>query len=141
MKERIAAIVIGLLMVGSILGFAIMSVRQPVKENVNINIFDRQLSAQEKVAILRTGKVLIEYGWPYNCSQCSQREQLFVNFVHKWPDYVVLSAFNSNQSIEHIIGGNGQIVELENVTTEDGLFAIFCQLAYIQPKECLLLKI
>ncbi len=140
-KERIAAIVIGLLMIGSILGFALMSARQPVEEQKIGNIINRQLTAQEKIAILQSGKVLIEFGWPEDCQTCQQKQSLYLSFVQAWPAFVVLSDFSSDQTIDHMIGRDGQIVDLTNISTQEDLFGLFCQQAILQPKECLLAQI
>ena len=133
-RERWAALVLGLLMIGSILGFASMSVRFSPKKTETGPVIDRMLSPEEKAAILRTGKVLIEYGY----QQKGTKAGLYLSFVQKYPQFAVLEIFPSNQTIDQLIGNQGRIIDLHNVTQESELFRIFCDNAVLKPKECLL---
>lgn len=132
-RERLAAVVLGLLMVGSILGFASMRINTERKLEIG-PIIDRALSPEEKAAILKTGRVLIEYGYQENNSKAG----LYLAFVQKYGKYAVLEIFPSNNTIDQMVGNQGRIIELHNVSTEDELFMIFCDNAFLKPKECLL---
>ena len=61
-QQRFMAIFIGVIMVASVAGFALIS--QPPsgpKEVVVPDVIEHELTPDERVSILRTGKTLIEY--------------------------------------------------------------------------------
>ncbi|MEM5797784.1 MAG: hypothetical protein QXP39_00880 [Candidatus Aenigmatarchaeota archaeon] len=141
-RERIAAIVIGLLMIGSIVGFAVMSAR-PITRGQSISpVIERLLTPQEKIQVLRTGRVLIEYIYPSDCNDCEKKAGMYYGFVQRYANFTVLEIVQTNATTtDQLIGIGGQIRELKNITTEDELFAVFCESAIIKPRECLFLTL
>jgi len=143
LSQRLFAIVVGVLMLGSVAGFALMNVYQAPPQNEIPSIIDKPLSPQDRVYILRTGKVLIEYLYPEGCIDCSEKTALYQSFVNNFKNYAVLELVEvpSNETADRIIGNYGDTIELGNVTTGEGLMTTFCSIAIIQPKECLIMEI
>jgi len=138
-KERAMAIVIGLIMISSLLGYALNSSvinQEPPKMNIP-TIVDRELSPQEVVYILRTGRVIIENFYPENCSDCLNRNTMLENFAERYSDYVVLVEVPGNLTRFQIIGSGGKITKLNETIDQKELMKIFCQVAIGLPKECL----
>jgi len=152
MKERAMAIFIGLIMVLSTVGFAvnrssIFSAEQnqenPLSKTYVIN---RSLASDEKIYVLRTGRVIIENFYTENCSVCEKNKEVMESFAEKFKDYVLLENVLNNETISiKMIGRGGEIEKFENASalnlTEDMLMEKFCDIALLQPRECLLREI
>jgi len=139
-KERAAAIFIGLIMVMSLAGFAAMNVVIPAGDGGQTmpSVVDRELSPEEKIFVLRTGRVLLENYYAENCTGCVEFNVMAEVFVSRFPDYMIFEKVKGNETKLQMIGQGGEIRELEHPVTEDELFGVFCELAILQPKECLL---
>jgi len=143
-KERLFAIVIGILMIGSAAGYAFMSALPKNSESVASipTIVKRPLSIEEQVFILRSGRVLIENFYQENCSSCLERNSLLESFAKRLEGYVVLESVVANETKLDMIGVNGRIVNIDkNNLTEDYLLDVFCDIAGKIPKSCLLREI
>jgi len=145
LSQRLFAIVVGILMLTSVASFALSSLyRMPSKEEVKIPaIIEKPLAPEERVQILQSGKVLIEYLYPEGCDDCSAKKDTYAKFMDKFKDYAVLEIAEvpENQTLDRIIGAYGDTEELKDIVTEDRLLEVFCKLAIVQPKECLLMEI
>ncbi|MEM5812658.1 MAG: hypothetical protein QW286_02985 [Candidatus Aenigmatarchaeota archaeon] len=141
-RERIAAIVIGIIMVMSAAGFAINSaLYQNRQENIfNIpTIVTRQLTVEESVYILRTGRVIIEFFYDENCSDCQERIGVIEGFAQKMSGFAVLQEIKGNETSVKMIGSEGRIVDIMNESlSETDIMRVFCEIAITQPPECLI---
>jgi len=143
LSQRLFAIVVGILMLTSVAGFALMNVYTGPQEVEIPSVIEQPLSPQDRVQILRTGKVLIEYLYPEDCSGCNEKIALYQSFVNNFKNYAVLELVEvpANQTTDRIIGNYGDTIELGNVTSSNELMWIFCSVAIVQPKECLMMEI
>ena len=147
MKERLMALFVGLVMIGSIAGFAaVQFIPEQQAGGVEIpTVVDKFLTSEEIVYILRTGRVLIQNHYPSNCTECMVNNALLETFAHRMEGFVVLEEVKvneTNQTKLQIIGPDGRIKDLESANmTDEGLIDIFCDISYVQPKECLLKEI
>ena len=143
MSERLFAIVVGFLMLSSLAGFAMTNIYQePPKVEIPA-VIEKVMDPQERVQVLQTGKVLIEYLYPENCVDCTEKKALYQSFVNQFSNYAVLEIVEvpANQTMDHIIGMNGDTIELGSVSDASTLMNIFCSVAILQPKECLMMEI
>jgi len=141
MKERFAAIFIGSVMVLSVAGWALMQIApQDTGPEFSVpTIVTRELSSDEIVYVLQTGRVLIENFYTTNCTQCLEDMGVLESFAGQYDGFVVLEEVEANYTKLEMIGMGGQIVELEHGNiTFNGLLDIFCKIAIAQPPECLL---
>jgi len=151
--ERVAAIIIGLIFVTSIAGYALMGVRTPQNNDPGIqipNIIYRELQPEEKIYVLQTGRVLIEDFYSSMCMECIDDRMILESFAQQFPDHTVLEvvSLNSTETNEtgyvklQMIGSGGSIIKInESGISENNLMVSFCEIAIIQPRECLLLEI
>jgi len=142
-KERIMAIFIGLVMVLSAAGFALNSaINQQGQPAPGFNIptiVTRQLTTDETVYVLQNGRVLIEFLYADNCSECPGKISSLEGFAQKMSDFVVLEEVPANETSIHIIGSGGKIEDIGNLTlSEQNLMSTFCGIAIAQPPECLI---
>lgn len=143
--ERAMAIFIGFIMISSIAGFAMLSSRPIATKPVKTisHIVKGPLESSEIVFIIRTGRVLIRDWYRENCTDCELVLQNLESFAENFKDYVVLEKVeipsNETEKLE-IIGRGGEIRQLENITQEN-LMDVFCEIALLQPKECLLREV
>jgi hypothetical protein len=142
-KQTIFTMVIGVMMVTWIVGIALGSNLQTTQQSVRIeSVYERLLTPQEKIAILRTGRVLIEY-LHTGGFEAVEKRAVYENFVGRFKDFVVLEIVEigqANETLEQMVTPTGDILELGNVSA-DGLVDFFCDNSYVQPKECLLMGI
>ena len=141
--ERFMAIFIGLIMIGSVAGFAMISSTPPGPQVPEIpNIIKRQLTTDETLFILRSGRVLIEDFYTIDCEDCLEKNVVLESFANRFKDFVVLEEVvvnQTNQTMLKMIGAGGAIVNLENKTIiEKNLLEVFCGIAMAQPIECLI---
>lgn len=141
--ERFMAIFIGVIMLGSVIGFALMSTINPQQEAPEIpSIINNELSTDEVIYILKSGKVLIENFYTSDCVECLDKKIELESFVNRFKDFTVLENVVVNQTNEtrlQMIGIGGTILKLENTTiNQNNLLENFCSVAMSQPIECLL---
>lgn len=146
--ERLMAIFIGFIMIGSIIGFAMMNtapVNTAQRSDIS-HIVKGPLDNEKVVFILRMGRVLIRDWYRENCTECKEDLKVLENFANTYKDYVVLEEVEIPpndtliQEKFEMIGREGKIRKLENITQES-LVNTFCEIAMVQPKECLLKEI
>jgi len=142
-KERIMAIFIGLIMVLSAAGFALNSaINQNPNQNPGFNIpviVTRQLTTEETVYVLQNGRVLIEFLYSENCTECPDKITTLEGFAQKMNEFVVLEEAKANETSLQIIGAGGKIENIWNMTlSEQNLMSTFCDIAIAQPPECLM---
>jgi hypothetical protein len=141
--ERFMAIFIGVIMLGSVAGFALFQTIPAGPEAPQIpNIIKRQLTIDETLFILGSGRVLIEDFYAIDCNDCFEKNMVLESFANRFEDFVVLEEVvvnQTNQSMLKMIGAGGTIVDLENKTVdEENLLEVFCDIAIAQPIECLI---
>jgi hypothetical protein len=145
MKERLAALFIGLIMIMSIAGFAAVQLipdRGGEEAPPIPTVIDRQLTSEEIVSILRTGRVLIQNHYLPNCTECADGTATMELFANKMSGFVVLESAEANDTKMQMISPDGRIKGLEDIIiTEDGLMDMFCDISILQPRECLLREI
>ncbi len=131
------------IMVMSAVGFAMNSAtlsNQPQAEEIP-NIINYELSAQEQIQVLRTGKVLIENFYAENCTGCADRNIILKGFAARMQGYLVLENVKGNVTRLGMIGNQGRIISLDDMEITDGnLLSVFCQNAIAQPRECLMME-
>jgi hypothetical protein len=131
------------IMVMSAVGFAMnsanLSNQQPAEEIPSI--IDYELSPQEQIQVLRTGKVLIENFYAENCTECLDRNIILNGFAARMKGFVVLENVLSNETRLGMIGNQGRIISLDGVEiTDSSLLKVFCENAIAQPRECLMME-
>lgn len=107
------------------------------------NVYNELLTGKEKVTILRSGRVLIEYLYTSGDIESLEKRAIYESFVARFDSLLVLQAVEvpfDNQTANQMIVPTGDIISLENVS-ETELFDVFCDNTYVQPKECLLRSI
>ncbi len=143
-KERIMAIFIGLVMVLSAAGFALNSAinqqnRTPTPGFNIPTIVTKQLTTEETVYVLQNGKVLIEFLYAGNCTECPGKISTLEGFAQKMSEFIVLEEVPANVTSIQIIGAGGKIENIGNMTLSDqNLMSTFCGIAIAQPPECLI---
>lgn len=142
-RERAMAIFIGIVMIFSAAGFAINSaVNQGQNQPAGFNIpaiITRQLTTEETVYVLRDGKVVIEFFYAENCTDCQEKLVPLEGFAQKMSEFVVLEEVKANETSMQMIGSGGKIVDIINITlSEENLMNKFCDIAIAQPPECLM---
>jgi len=141
--ERLMAIVIGLIMIFSMLGFAATSivVNPTGQQTIEIHpVVKSGLDKDMKLFILRSGRVLIEHFYPAGCQDCLEMNAMLEVFANQFSGFVVaeLVEVPENETKFEAIGSAGRITELSYNMTQQDLMDIFCDIAIRQPKECLL---
>jgi len=140
-KERLMAIFIGLVMLLAVGGWAVMSiVPQDTGPEFNVPIIvTRELTSDEIIYVLQTGRVLIEYFYTTNTTDYLDDLPILESFTSNFNNFVVLEEVAGNQTRFEMIGINGQILNVEDLELNyDNLLDTFCTIAIAQPPECLL---
>lgn len=132
---------IAAIMTFSVVGYAVMSVpgQNPETQAPEFStIMEKQLDSSEKLYLLRTGMLIMEYAYdPSSAGNITIKSELEM-FTRQLSAYMVLSEFNGNGTYYgRMTGMNGNMEEIENFT-EDELTGVFCELAMKQPPECVL---
>jgi hypothetical protein len=141
--ERLIAIFIGLVMILSAAGFALnAALNQNNKQTPGFNvptIVTRPLTAEEIVYVLSNeGKVIIEYSY-MNDTLDAGKVSALESFAQKQSDFIVLEEYLGNETSLKIIGSQGRILDIGNLTLSDqNLMNTFCDMAIAQPAECLM---
>ena len=141
-KQRLMAIFIGFIMVVGMGGFALMSQVPQEPEPVTIpNVMERMVTPEERVSILRSGRVLIEYFHNVTCFDCIEKETMYRNFVEsrEFAGYLTLSYGTSqNETMDWMLNLDGTQIELEGINSPEELRELFCEIAIIKPDICIL---
>ncbi|NIO23049.1 MAG: hypothetical protein GTN38_03420 [Candidatus Aenigmarchaeota archaeon] len=147
-KQVLMAVFIAFIMIASAIGFALL---QGVPKDLGPdtptfpNVVERVLDPEEKLAILRGGKSLIEFLYPSNCTYCFERRIMYENFAksQEFKDYVVLeTSVEENVTADWIvIAYTGDQTDLSDVNTTDDLMEIFCDSSVVKPNICVLQEI
>jgi len=139
--KLIGSLVVLIIMVLSAVAFALSSAQY--NQNTPVvqipSIIDYELSPQEQIQILTTGRVIIENLYDQNCTNCTERNIILNGFATKMKDFVVLENVAGNETRLGIIGNGGRIVPMESNLTEESLLRTFCANAIAQPKECIMM--
>ena len=142
-KTKIMSIFIGLVMVLSLAGFAGLSLvgRADVDQNQNTgpeipNIVYRELEPDEVLYSLQNGRVVMEYTYAENCETCEADELMLTTVVNRFLGHIILQSIEGEETSLRMTGVGGSIIEVEDVT-EDNVIDVFCQVAPIKPRECL----
>ena len=133
-----------IIMFGSVVVYGINSaLKQPDTQElpkgatVLDQIINRQLTNQEKVLALQSGRTIIEFYHTANCADCQAKRVAIENFAKKIGTTVIVSEVLGDRDAVEMIAGNGRVIPLEDVS-ENNLFDTFCKEALVKPKECLL---
>lgn len=143
-RERLIAIFIGLVMILSAAGFALnAAMNQGRNQMPGITvptIVTRPLTTEEIVYVLSNeGKVIIEYSYLNSTSDYMDKISALESFAQKQNDFVVLEEYLGNETSLKIIGSQGKILDISNLTLSDqNLMNTFCDMAIAQPAECLM---
>jgi len=141
-SERFMALFIGFVMVASILGFAMMRYTPEAPGPVKLpDVLNRTLTPEERVGVLRGGKVIIEYFHNGSCQDCAEKERMYMNFVDSFRGYVMLSYGVSNETADWMINLDGTQIDLSDVNSTRELRSLFCEVAIIKPNVCILEEI
>ena len=136
-----AAVFILVIMVLSVAGFAMNSAtfEQGPQEVVIPTVIREPIDSDMQIHILRTGRVLIEYFYQKNCTDCMEKNAQLESFANSLEGYVVLNEVAGNESRLGMIGAGGRITELdENRLDYENLLDVFCDVAIAQPRSCIL---
>ncbi len=138
-KERLMAIFIGLIMITSVAGIAFSSAvrnqQQPVQEIptvVTIRLADKQVRD-----VFMSGRVLLEYFYYSNCTECLETRSMLEDFANRYDGYLVLNVVAGNETRYDMIGSDGRILEFSKNTTEKELRDTLCEVAIGLPPECI----
>ncbi len=142
-RKFVFTVVVGIMMITWAMGLALSYNIKVGDTGMKIeSVYDRPLTGQEKVTILKTGKVLIEYLYTSDDPASAAKLATYENFVGRFQDFVVLeeAEVGVNQTMEQMISPTGDVIPLHNVT-DSSLIDIFCQNTVVQPRECLMRSI
>jgi hypothetical protein len=142
LRDRMIAVIIGLVMVTGMGGFALMSMAPPQDTGPQFSvpaIVTYELSSDEIIYVLQTGRVLIEYFYTLNSTDYIDELPLLESFANQFSGFVVLEEVSSNSTRFEMIGLGGQIFDMNDIVlTPNNLLDTFCDMAIAQPAECLL---
>jgi len=108
------------------------------------NVLNRTLTPEERVGVLRSGKVIIEYFYNVTCIECLEKEGVYKNFVEskEFKGYLTLSHGTSeNETMDWMLNLDGTQIDLTDINSTEELKALFCEVAFIKPNICLLQEI
>ncbi len=145
-RERIFAVIVGLVMLLSVVGFAATGFRFGTEgqgqEYTIPTITNRTLNGQEISTILSYGRVVAQSVYGSECPGCVEKDAEMRRFASRYEGFLVLESVKTEGDgwvKFQMIGSNGQITSLEGKEiTQENLLDIFCELAVVKPRECLL---
>jgi hypothetical protein len=140
-KERAMALFIGMTMILSIVGIAIsMATRTaPVQQAGQIpTVVTIPLSDDQIRDVFMSGRVLLEYFYPANCTACLDTRAVVEGFAEGYDGYIVLDVVAGNESRFDMIGGDGRITGFGQNATQKDLLDTLCQVAIGVPQECII---
>ena len=140
-RQTIFTLFIGVMMITWVVGIAFGSNLQlDQQRGIKIeSVYERLLTSEEKLAILRSNMVLIEYLHTGGFESVEKRAS-YENFVARFKQNAVLQIVEiqqDNETIDQMIPSTGDIVPLDNVSAAD-LVDVFCENSFVQPRECVL---
>ena len=146
-KQRAFALLVGLLMIFSVAGYAQFSVnftgaatrQQPEQQAIPL-IVDRPLTGQEISQILGSGRVVIESVYNKGCGDCRLKDLEARNFATRYQGFVILESVQTDvgEGFEkfQMVGRGGQIIDLEKEEiSQDRLLDLFGTLSLLTPRE------
>lgn len=158
-KSKIFAFVVGIIMLTSVVGFAVFSLpysggyiggvgtqpapnQQPQSYTIP-TIVERSLTSQEISQILSAGRPIIESVYSETCEECKEQDALLRSFALQYTGFVIMESISLTTGDGwdrfQIIGSNGNIIPLEGEElTPERMLDLFCSAALVQPRECLL---
>ncbi|MFH1445487.1 MAG: hypothetical protein ABIF08_03335 [Nanoarchaeota archaeon] len=145
MKERIGAIIVGLIMLFSVMGFALSSsvVNNPEPEQGIEPIIKGELTSSDVLFILQNGKTIYRYYYANDQKSLDDKITLEI-FVNSIKDYVVLNEIESNETsleIVAVVNQEGKIISYNGEINNQDLFLKLCEVAAMKPKECFMYDI
>jgi hypothetical protein len=139
-KKFIFSLFVAVMMVTWAIGMALSYSIKTTPKGMKIeNVYDQLLTGTEKITILRTGRVLIEYLY-VDSAESLDRKAMYENFVARFSDFAVLEAVSitqENETLDQMIAPDGDVIPMDNVTSSN-LVDVFCENSVTQPRECLL---
>jgi hypothetical protein len=142
-RQFVFTLVVAVMMVTWAMGMALSYNIQTGNTGMQIeNIYTEPLTGKEKVTILRSGMMLIEYLYVPG-EESMEKIPVYDSFVGRFSDFIVLEKVEvsaPNQTLDQMISPTGDVIPLDNVT-EAQLVDVFCDNTFVQPKECLLRSI
>jgi hypothetical protein len=141
-KQTAMGLFIVFIMVFAMLGYAFMSTGGEGGEG-NIpqipNIVNGSLEPEEKILVLRTGRVLIEDFYSPDSPESLEKKAMLEGFADRLKDFLVLELVEVplNETKIWMIGRGGDVVDISNITQKN-FMTEFCLNAILQPRECLL---
>lgn len=133
-------IFIGVIMVTSAVGMALSYRPQISSQGMKIeNVYEELLTPQEKITILRSGRMLIEY-LHTGGEESIQKRADYEIFISGVGDIVVLEVVEvsyENETKNEMLTPSGDVIPLHNVTADE-LMDVFCENTIVQPRACLL---
>jgi len=141
-KQTAMGLFIAFIMIFALIGYAFMSAGGNQGEG-NIpqipNIVNGSLEPEEKILVLRTGRVLIEDFYSPESPESLEKKAMLEGFADRLKDFLVLELVEVplNETKIWMIGRAGDVVDIGNITQGD-FMTQFCLNAILQPKECLL---
>ena len=147
MKERAIAIFFGLIMVSSVMGYAIMSLNFGSATNQQVSvpsIVMKEMTRDEKLTVWKSGKTLIQYHYPLNCTSCDGVRAELEIFARDMNASLALEEFaiqDNETAVFKMISPTGEMKDEELAglpVNQTMLLDNFCTISYVQTKECLL---
>lgn len=146
-KQRLAAVVIGGIMllstVGVALSFSTIQTRanaQPQQTPLPPAV-NTELTPQQMIAALQAGRLVYTYQTPADCTDCVAAKDLLTAFAAAHPDLMTLLLKTGTPETLSALKPDGKIAPLALPTDEEKILEFHCANTLVQPKECLLLKI
>jgi len=157
MKERMAAIVIGGLLVFSVVGYAFIGMGRfggSGEQQVQVpSVMNEYLSAEQVVSVLRTGRVLIRNVYTSDCTECMANDAVLEIFVNSFEGFAILEEVmiepDNHTLVDdmgyvkfEMVSPTGEIQDLREVgLTQENLTEAFCEISAVKPRACLLSEI
>lgn len=109
-------------------------------------IANRTLAPHEISTIISRGGVIIQSVYSKDCEECKEKDAKLKEFVKSYSGFIVMESVETRkgEGFEkfQMIGNSGRIVSLEEEDlSKDNLLRRFCSLAFVKPRECILLEL
>lgn len=110
------------------------------------NIVDYELDIQQKNLVLKQGRVLMEFFYNKNCTECEEKISFLESFANEYKDKTFLEKISviEGKPKLHFIGFNvsenriylqERFLEEENIT-EENTKKVLCEIMLYPPVEC-----
>ncbi len=106
----------------------------PAEEKTIERHTTRALTEEEKAALLKNGVTIFEFLHTKDCTKCAEYRPVLEAFSTKYPNTVLVDADADKDLIQVTGRSTKQITDV----TEKGLLDAFCDVALLQPKDCIL---